>query len=121
VSWKLEDSFALLENLNDSEDINRDCKNITENIQILTKETLGLYEWKQHKLWFDEEHLGFSDQRKQAKQQWLQDPNKRNIHNVSNVRQEASRQFSNIKWEYLKAKINERKTNGENKNIKIFV
>jgi hypothetical protein len=44
--WK---SFAVLENLNDSENINRDWENITETFQISAKESLDLYEWKQHK------------------------------------------------------------------------
>jgi hypothetical protein len=30
---------------------------------------------KQHKPWFDEEYLGFLEQRKQAKMQWVQDAN----------------------------------------------
>ena len=67
--------FPALENLNDREDINRAWKNIKENIKISAKDSLGLYEWKQHKPWFDEECLRFLDQRKQAKMQWLQDAN----------------------------------------------
>jgi len=43
-------------------------------MKTLDKESLGLYELKQHKPWFDEKCLGFLDQRKQAKMQWLQDP-----------------------------------------------
>jgi hypothetical protein len=38
--------FAALKNLNDSEDINRAWENIKENVKILAKETLGLYERK---------------------------------------------------------------------------
>jgi len=34
----------------------------------------------------------FLDQKKQAKMQWLQDPNKSNV-NISNVSSEASRYF----------------------------
>jgi len=59
--------FAALENLNDCEDIKRTWKNIKENIKTAPKESLGLYELKQHKPWFDEECLDFLDQRKQAK------------------------------------------------------
>jgi hypothetical protein len=33
------------------------------------KDSLGLHEFKLHKPWFDEECLGFLDQRKQAKMQ----------------------------------------------------
>jgi hypothetical protein len=36
------------------------------------KESLGLHELKQRKPWFDEECLGVSDQRKQAKMLWVQ-------------------------------------------------
>jgi hypothetical protein len=47
---ELSNRFAALENLNDSEDINRAWEDIKENIKISAKETLGLYGWKQHKL-----------------------------------------------------------------------
>ena len=56
--------FAALENLNDSKNINGVWENIKENIKTATKDSLGLYELKQHKPWFHEECLGFLDQRK---------------------------------------------------------
>ena len=68
-----------MENLNDRQDINIAWKNIKEDIKISAKGSVGLYEWKQHTVWFDEKCLWFLDQRKQAKMQWLQDPNKSNI------------------------------------------
>jgi hypothetical protein len=37
------------------------------------KDSLGLQDLKQNKPWFNEECLGFLDQRKPAKIQWLQD------------------------------------------------
>jgi len=46
-----------LENVNDSKDINRVWENIKENIKTSAKESLDLYELKQHKPWFDEESL----------------------------------------------------------------
>jgi hypothetical protein len=46
--------FAALENLNDSQDIKRACENTEENIRMSAKDSLGLYELKQHKPWFDE-------------------------------------------------------------------
>jgi hypothetical protein len=51
--------FAALENLNDSQHINRPWENIKENITTSAKGSLGLYEWKQHKPWFDYEYLRF--------------------------------------------------------------
>ena len=59
---------------------------------------------KQHKTWFDEKSL-FLDPRKQAKMQWLQDPNQSNVDNLNNVRCEASRHVRNKRKEYVKAKI----------------
>jgi hypothetical protein len=44
-----------LENLNESEDIDSAWENFKENIKTSDKESLGLYELKQHKPWFDEE------------------------------------------------------------------
>ena len=85
--------FAALENLRDSEDINRAWENIKENIKTSAKESLGLGEFRQHKPWFDEECLHFLDDRKQAKMQWLQDPSQSNVDNLNNVRHEATRHF----------------------------
>ena len=50
-----------MENLSDSEDINRDWENIKENIKTSSKESLVLHELKQHKPWFDEVFLRFVD------------------------------------------------------------
>jgi len=97
--------FAALENSDDDEDVNRNWENIKENIQTSAKESLGLDEFKQNKLWFDEECLGFLDQRKRAKIQWIQDPSQSNVDNLNKVRREVSRHFRNKKKAYLRAKI----------------
>ena len=65
-----------MENLSDSEDINRAWENSKEGIKISAKESLGLHELKHHKVWLYEECLHFLDQRKQAKMQWVRDPSK---------------------------------------------
>jgi hypothetical protein len=75
--------------------------------KISAKESLGYYELKQHKPRFDKGCSKLLDQRKQAKLQWLQDPNEINGDNLNNVRCEASRHFRNRKKEHLKDKINE--------------
>ena len=90
-----------MENLNDDEDINTAWENIKENIKTSAKESLGLQEMKQHKPWFDE-CLGFLDQRKQAKMQWIPDPSQSNVDNLNIVRHDASRHFRNKKKAYLK-------------------
>ena len=68
---------------------------------------------KQYKRWFDEENLGFLDQRKQARIQCVQDPSQSNVDNLNNVRLETSRYFRNRKKEYLKVKIEELETNSK--------
>ena len=110
--------FAALENLNDDEDVNRTWENIKENIKTSAKESLGLHELKQHKPWFDEECLGFLDQRKRAKMQWVQDPSQSNVDNLNNVRRNVSRHFRNKKKAYLRAKIEKLETNSKIKNIR---
>ena len=82
------------------------------------KEIIGLQEVKQHKPWFDEECLGFLDQRKQAKMQCIHDPSQINVDKLNNVRRDASRHFRNKKKAYLKAKIEELETNSKIKNIR---
>jgi hypothetical protein len=39
----------------------------------------------QHKPWFDDECLGFLDQRKQDEIQWIHDPSQSNVYNLNNV------------------------------------
>ena len=64
---KLSNRFAALENLSESEDVNSIWENIQENIKSSVKESLGVYEMKQHTPRFDEESLGFLDKREQFK------------------------------------------------------
>jgi len=52
---------------------------------------------KQNKPWFDEKCLGFLDQRKRAKMQWIQDPSQSNVDILNNVRCEVSRHFRDKK------------------------
>ena len=40
---------------------------VKENIKISAKDSLGLYEWKQHKTLFDEDDSKFLHQSKQAR------------------------------------------------------
>jgi len=72
---KISNRFAVLEKLSYSEDRNRSGENIKGNIKTSAKEILVLYELKQHKPWFHKECLVSLDLRKQAKMQWIQDPN----------------------------------------------
>jgi hypothetical protein len=91
---------------------------IRENIKSSAKKSLGYYELKQHKLWFDEGCSKLLYQRKQAKLQWLQDPSEISGDNMNSVRRVASRHFRNKKREYLKGKINELGMKSKNKNIR---
>jgi len=52
-----------LENISDSDDINRAWQSTKENIKTSAKERLGVQELEQHKPWFDE-CLDFLDQRR---------------------------------------------------------
>jgi hypothetical protein len=85
--------------------------------QISAKESLGYFELKKHKPWFDKGYSKLLGQKKQAKLQ-LQDPSEINGDNLNNVRLEASRHFWNKNREYLKDKINELVTKSKNKNIR---
>jgi hypothetical protein len=82
-----------LKNLDNDVDINRAWETTRQNIKITAKESLGYYELKKHKLWFDEKCSKILDQRKQDKLDWLQDPSQINGDNLNNVRSEARRHF----------------------------
>jgi hypothetical protein len=86
-------------------DINRAWKNIRKNINISAKESLGYYELKKHKSWFEEGRSKLTFRRKQAKLQWLQDPSEINGDNLNNIGRETSKHFRNKKQEYMKGKI----------------
>jgi hypothetical protein len=86
---ELSDKFVALQNLRHSEDINKARENIKGNITISAKKPVGLSERKQHV----QKCSQFLSQRKQAKIQWLQNPNQSNLDNVNNTRREASRYF----------------------------
>jgi hypothetical protein len=90
---EISNRFAAMENLNNDEDVDRTGENIKENCQNSAKESLSLHELKKNKPWFDEECLGFLDQRKLAKMQWVQDPSQSNLDILKNVRHEINRQF----------------------------
>jgi len=117
---EITNGFAALENLNDDEDVNRTWENTKENNQTSAKESLGLHEFQQNKLWFDDECLGFLDQRKRAKMQLIQDPSQSKVDNLNNVRREVSRHFRNKKKAYLRTKIEELETNSKIQNIMDF-
>jgi hypothetical protein len=51
---EISNSFAALENLDTEVDINMALETIRENIKISAKESLGYYELKKNKPWFDE-------------------------------------------------------------------
>jgi len=82
------------------------------------QESLGLHKLKQHKSWFHDECLGFLDQKKWAKMQWVQDPSQSNVDILNNVRHEVSRHFREKNKSYLRARIEELETNSKNKNIR---
>jgi hypothetical protein len=81
-----------------------------ESIKISAKESLGLYERKQHKTWFEEKCSEFLDQRKQAKMQWLHTPNQSNVDNLNNARREGTkrRNIRKLKLMNLKQTIRTR-------------
>jgi len=78
-----------------------------------------VYEWKQHKIWLDDERSQVLSQTKGVKMQSLQGPNQRDTDNQNNVRREASRHFRNKKREYLKAKIDELEADSKIKNRRL--
>jgi hypothetical protein len=72
-------------------------------------ESLGYYEFKEHRTCLDDECSKLLDQRKQAKLQWLQNPSQTNGDNMNNVRRETNRNLRK-KRENPKEKIDELKT-----------
>jgi hypothetical protein len=97
--------FAALEDLDTEVEINSAWEMIRGNFKIWAKESLGYFELKKHKRWFDEGCSKLLDIREQAKLQWLQDPSEINRDNLNNVRCEASRYFRNKKGNIWETKL----------------
>jgi hypothetical protein len=95
IRLSLQTGLQLWKTSSDDKDIYRAWGNIKENIKTSPTESLGLHKLKQHKPWFHEECLGFLFLFKQAKMQWLQNPNQSNVDNLNNVRHQANRHFRN--------------------------
>jgi hypothetical protein len=72
-----------------------------------SKDNLEYQKLKHRKPWFYDECSKLIDHRKQAKLQWLQNPNQINRDNLQDLRHKTSRMFRNKKREHLKGKINE--------------
>ncbi|KAJ4426239.1 hypothetical protein ANN_27051 [Periplaneta americana] len=87
------------------------------SIKIAAEQSIGYYENKKKKPWFDEDCCMVVERRKQAKLKFLQDPVEEKRDNYFNERREASRTLRNKKGGYLKEKLNEVETNSKNKNI----
>jgi hypothetical protein len=78
------------EDLDAEVEINCAWQTIRESIKISAKESLGYYELKKHKPWFDEGCSKLLDQRKQAKLQLLQDPREINGNSLNSEREVIS-------------------------------
>jgi hypothetical protein len=110
--------LVALDSLHERFDINNSWDSIREIIKDSAKDNLGYQKLKHKKPWFDDEWSKLIDQWKQAKLQWLQNPNQIHGDKLQNLRCEISRTFRNKKREYMKGRINEFETNNKNKNIR---
>jgi hypothetical protein len=81
-----------LEDLDAEMEINIAREIMRDNIKISAKESLGFFELKKYRPWFDEGYSKLVDRTKQAKLQWLQDRSEINWNNLNNVRHEANQQ-----------------------------
>ncbi|KAJ4441767.1 hypothetical protein ANN_11625 [Periplaneta americana] len=118
---EISNRFATLESSDEVEkelDVNSVWENIRDSIKIAAEQSIGYYETKKKKPWFDEDCCMVVKRRKQAKLKFLQDPVEEKRDNYFNERREASRTLRNKKRGYLKEKLNEVETNSKNKNIR---
>ncbi|KAJ4435202.1 hypothetical protein ANN_23778, partial [Periplaneta americana] len=118
---EISNRFATLESSDEVEkelDVNSVWENIRDSIKIAAEQSIGYYETKKKKPWFDEDCCMVVERRKQAKLKFLQDPVEEKRDNYFNERREASRTLRNKKRGYLKEKVNEVETNSKNKNIR---
>ncbi|KAJ4442155.1 hypothetical protein ANN_12021 [Periplaneta americana] len=85
--------FATLESSETEKelDVNSVWENIRDSIKIAAEQSIGYYETKKKKPWFDEDCCMVVERRTQAKLKFLQDPVEEKRDNYFNERREASR------------------------------
>jgi hypothetical protein len=98
--FEVSNKFAALEDVDTEVEINSAWETVRDNITISAKESIGYFELKKHKTWFDEGCSKLLDRRKEAKLQWLQDPSEINGDNLNNVRRKVA-DISGIKRENI--------------------
>jgi hypothetical protein len=81
---KISIRYEVLEKLDESLDSNSAWESIRESNKTSAKEYLGYHRLKFKKPWFDDECSKLTDQQKQAKLQWLQNPSPINGDNLQN-------------------------------------
>ena len=97
---EISNRFAALESSDEvgkELDVNRVRENIRDNIKIAAEQSIGYYETKKKKPWFDEHCSIVAERRKQTTLKFLQDPIQANRDNYFNEWQEASRTLRNKK------------------------
>ena len=99
-------------------DIHDTWENIRDNIKVAAGKSIGYYQVKKKKPWFDDDCSNVVERRKQAKLKFLQVPTQPNRDNYHTERRETSRTLRNKKRDYLKGKLSEIDTNSKNKNIR---
>ncbi|KAJ4447803.1 hypothetical protein ANN_09811 [Periplaneta americana] len=95
---EISNRFATLESSDEVEkelDVNSVWENIRDSIKIAAEQSIGYYETKKKKPWFDEDCCMVVERRKQAKLKILQDPVEEKRDNYFNERREASRTLRN--------------------------
>jgi hypothetical protein len=112
--------FAILENLDESSDVNSASESIRENIKTSAKVNLEHHRLKHKKTCFDDECSKLIDQRKQDRLKGLQNPSQISGDYLQNLRLETSRIFRNKKREYLEGKINKLEANIKTKLLETF-
>jgi hypothetical protein len=75
--------------------INGAWEGIRENIKTSAKDNLGYHRLKHNKPWFDDECSKLTDQWKQAKLKWLQNPSQINGDDLQNLKCETRRTYRN--------------------------
>ena len=90
---QISNRFDALRTSNDASevDINDTWENIRDNIKVAAGKSIGSYQVKKKKPWFDDDCSNVVERRKQAKLKFLQDPIQLNRDNFHTERRETSR------------------------------
>jgi hypothetical protein len=79
------------DDINNETDVNKMWETISDTVKSTAKERVGVRKRQRNKPWFDDECLKLHEERKEARQQWLNNNTEASSNQYNNAKRKATR------------------------------